>query len=91
MGSAFVSFGSFEDQAQPGYTVIQIPFFLLIGVIGGLLGAIFNYLNMYITLFRRRFFRGIGWRVFMEVLFVTLVTALVSYVCTSHLYNCVYV
>ena len=84
-----ISFGSFENQAQPGYTLIQIPFFLLLGVFGGLSGALFNFLNKHLTIWRGKILKGIHYRVFIEVLVVTFVTVIVGYACSAHLYTCV--
>ena len=51
-----ISFGSFEgplrDKAYPlmePYSVLQIPIFMLIGVAGGLAGALFNQVNKWLT------------------------------------------
>eukprot|EP01095_Lingulamoeba_sp_RSL-Kostka_P002719 TRINITY_DN13635_c0_g1_i1.p1 TRINITY_DN13635_c0_g1~~TRINITY_DN13635_c0_g1_i1.p1 ORF type:complete len:779 (+),score=262.03 TRINITY_DN13635_c0_g1_i1:24-2360(+) len=74
-----INFGSFNDQENPGYNIIQIPLFLLMGVIGGLLGALFNYLNEHLTVFRMKFVQNAGWKMMLESLFVALVTALVCY------------
>lgn len=84
-----VSFGSFNDQIEPGYTVIQIPFFLILGVFGGLIGALFNAINKKLTQFRSKYIKGKKFRMFLEVLFVATITAIISYLYTSFVYTCV--
>ena len=46
-----LNFGQFENAR---YEVWELPIFLLMGVIGGLLGALFNHMNYRITVFRMR-------------------------------------
>uniref|UniRef100_A0A0N4ZQ14 Chloride channel protein n=1 Tax=Parastrongyloides trichosuri TaxID=131310 RepID=A0A0N4ZQ14_PARTI len=46
------NFGVFKDTS---YNVWEIPFFLIIAVIGGLLGALFVHLNVILTKFRNRY------------------------------------
>lgn len=84
-----VNFGSFNDQDQPGYTIYQIPFFLLLGLFGGLVGSFFNALNKQITVLRFKFIKGHHFRQFIEVLVVAGTTALVASLCSSYAYNCV--
>ena len=84
-----VSFGSFNDQAQPGYTVMQIPFFLILGLVGGLFGALFNAVNRRITLLRMRFVNKWKARRFLEVLIVAAATALIASLCSTYVFSCV--
>jgi chloride channel 7 len=45
------NFGVFENGA---YNVWEIPFFALIGALGGLSGALFNALNARLAKFRKK-------------------------------------
>ncbi|RHX99267.1 hypothetical protein DYB36_003616 [Aphanomyces astaci] len=47
-----LSFGSF-DAENKSYAIWDVPIFLAIGMVGGLLGALFNQANTYLSLFRR--------------------------------------
>ncbi|XP_072029917.1 H(+)/Cl(-) exchange transporter 7-like [Amphiura filiformis] len=47
-----VNFGQFANQSYYGY---EIPIFFLMGVIGGLLGAVFNAINYRLTVYRIKF------------------------------------
>jgi hypothetical protein len=54
VAAGLVSFGSFIAN-QHGYDLWELPFFMLLGVVGGLLGALFNALNTRLTRWRMRF------------------------------------
>lgn len=44
-----LNFGSFENAT---YEVWELPLFLTIGALGGVLGALFNHINYKLTIFR---------------------------------------
>ncbi|KAM3826954.1 H(+)/Cl(-) exchange transporter 7 isoform 3-T3 [Vipera latastei] len=46
-----INFGRFDSEKM-GYTFQEIPIFIFIGVLGGILGATFNALNYWLTMFR---------------------------------------
>ena len=48
-----ITFGKFGDQKDP-YSLREMPVFLLIGVAGGLMGALFNRSNVRLTLWRAK-------------------------------------
>ncbi|CAJ0925559.1 unnamed protein product, partial [Mesorhabditis belari] len=50
--NGLANFGVFEDK---DYNLFEIPFFLAIGVIGGVSGAFFNYLNINLAKFRKKY------------------------------------
>ena len=50
-----ITFGKFGDEKDP-YSLPEMPVFLLIGVAGGLMGALFNRLNVRLTLWRAQIF-----------------------------------
>ncbi|KAH9125926.1 hypothetical protein AeMF1_003539 [Aphanomyces euteiches] len=47
-----LSFGSFSSENK-SYAIWDVPIFLAMGMLGGLMGALFNQANTYLTLFRR--------------------------------------
>lgn len=51
--SGLLNFGKFDNTS---YDFIEIPLFILMGILGGLLGALFNHLNFKLTVFRIRYF-----------------------------------
>ena len=44
-----IDFGDFSEQKGRGYQIHAIPMFMLLGVIGGVLGALFNTLNRIVS------------------------------------------
>ncbi|KDO25627.1 hypothetical protein SPRG_08926 [Saprolegnia parasitica CBS 223.65] len=74
-----LSFGSFSENNK-SYAVWDVPIFLAMGMIGGLMGAIFNQANTILTNFRRsspllshRYGR------FLEAMVICLVMAITSF------------
>ena len=47
-----INFGRFQDI---NYSWFELPIFILMGSFGGLIGALFNYLNIKLTKFRNRY------------------------------------
>ncbi|KAK1165013.1 H(+)/Cl(-) exchange transporter 7-like [Acipenser oxyrinchus oxyrinchus] len=72
-----INFGRFENEAMV-YNVYEIPVFIFMGVMGGVLGAIFNTLNYWLTIFRIRYIHRPCLQV-MEAVLVAVVTATVSF------------
>jgi chloride channel 7 len=50
--SGLLNFGKFDNTS---YDFIEIPVFIIMGVLGGLMGALFNHLNFKLTVFRIRY------------------------------------
>lgn len=48
-----LNFGKFSDSAL-SYTMLELPIFFIMGIIGGLTGALFCHLNYKLTVFRMR-------------------------------------
>ncbi|KAL2101742.1 hypothetical protein ACEWY4_003503 [Coilia grayii] len=72
-----INFGSFDND-KLNYTLYEIPLFILMGAVGGLLGALFNFLNYWLTIFRIRYVHRPCLQV-MEAMLVSAVTATVSF------------
>ncbi|KAK1306761.1 Chloride channel protein CLC-d [Acorus calamus] len=65
---------------QDDYSFQELLPMSIIGVIGGLLGALFNQLTLYITYWRRRYLHKKGNRVkIIEVCLVSLITSFISF------------
>uniref|UniRef100_H3D233 Chloride channel protein n=1 Tax=Tetraodon nigroviridis TaxID=99883 RepID=H3D233_TETNG len=74
-----INFGRFENNSQSvAYNLYEIPFFIAMGAIGGLLGALFNILNYWLTIFRIRYVHRPCLQV-MEAMLVAAVTATVAF------------
>ncbi|XP_075755262.1 H(+)/Cl(-) exchange transporter 7 [Pelodiscus sinensis] len=73
-----INFGRFDSE-KLGYTFQEIPIFIFMGVVGGILGAIFNALNYWLTMFRIRYIHRPCLQV-IEAMLVGAVTASVGFV-----------
>ncbi|KAK0407180.1 hypothetical protein QR680_019056 [Steinernema hermaphroditum] len=73
--TGLANFGVFEDNS---YNVWEIPFFLVIGAIGGLSGALFNYLNTHLSKFRKKFITNRFQKLF-ECLLVAAASAFIGF------------
>jgi chloride channel 7 len=49
--SGLLNFGKFTNLP---YTILETPIYVGMGIIGGLLGALYNHLNYKLTVFRMR-------------------------------------
>ncbi|KAL6102528.1 clcn7 [Pungitius sinensis] len=72
-----INFGRFETDSVD-YNLYEIPLFIIMGAIGGLLGALFNKLNYWLTIFRIRYVHRPCLQV-IEAMLVAAVTATVSF------------
>ncbi|MCI4385465.1 hypothetical protein PGIGA_G00050760 [Pangasianodon gigas] len=72
-----INFGRFASESVQ-YNLYEIPLFILMGAIGGLLGALFNVLNYWLTIFRIRYVHRRYLQV-MEAMLVAAVSASVSF------------
>ena len=82
-----VNFGTFSQQKSHGYTIVQLPFFILLGISGGLIGALFNFLNKKLTIFRLRHLKAPPAR-FFEALSVGFVTSTLAFVLSYYFHSC---
>ncbi|XP_077172978.1 H(+)/Cl(-) exchange transporter 7 isoform X2 [Paroedura picta] len=73
-----INFGRFDTE-KVGYTIQEIPIFIFMGVVGGILGATFNALNYWLTMFRIRYIHRPCLQV-LEAMLVGAVTAAVGFV-----------
>ncbi|CAE7515620.1 Clcn7 [Symbiodinium microadriaticum] len=75
-----LTFGDYFEGAKTSYHIWELPFFVTLGLLGGLVGAGFNALNIPLTLWRIRRVRASGWTRFLEVLLVSACIAAVFFV-----------
>ncbi|KAK3090640.1 hypothetical protein FSP39_013333 [Pinctada imbricata] len=69
------NFGSFDTTTYSG---IEIPIFIVMGIIGGLLGALFNHINIKLTKYRRKYITN-KWTRVVEAMMVAIMTGTISY------------
>ncbi|XP_075942583.1 H(+)/Cl(-) exchange transporter 7 isoform X2 [Anarhichas minor] len=72
-----INFGRFQNDSV-AYNLYEIPLFIIMGAIGGLLGALFNKLNYWLTIFRIRYVHRPALQV-IEAMLVAAVTTTVSF------------
>eukprot|EP01028_Stygiella_incarcerata_P011206 TRINITY_DN622_c2_g1_i1.p1 TRINITY_DN622_c2_g1~~TRINITY_DN622_c2_g1_i1.p1 ORF type:complete len:798 (-),score=167.80 TRINITY_DN622_c2_g1_i1:291-2684(-) len=82
-----ITFGSFKGE-QALYKVWELPLFLLLGTFGGLTGAIFNAVNKKISIWRLKRVNSWKWRRFTEVLLVSILTSVFTFVLPYIHQNC---
>uniref|UniRef100_A0A131YHF8 Chloride channel protein n=1 Tax=Rhipicephalus appendiculatus TaxID=34631 RepID=A0A131YHF8_RHIAP len=73
--SGLVNFGEFDDVQ---WSIIELPIYIVMGAIGGLLGALFNVVNFKLTVFRIRYLYR-RWIRVLEAVAVAIVTASVGF------------
>ncbi|KAL3877294.1 hypothetical protein ACJMK2_035024 [Sinanodonta woodiana] len=78
------NFGKFNTT---NYAAVEIPFFLIMGAIGGFLGAIFNQVNYHLTMFRQRYVYR-PWTKVVEAMLVAGFTAVVGYIIIYFFNDC---
>ncbi|KAH3756204.1 chloride transport protein 6 [Pelomyxa schiedti] len=78
-------FGQFTNSI---FNIKQLIAFMLMGIVGGLLGALFNFLHLLTIRFRRTIFKTPR-KKFFEILVITLMTGIIAVVMSSTLSNCV--
>ncbi|XP_041364629.1 H(+)/Cl(-) exchange transporter 7-like [Gigantopelta aegis] len=71
-----INFGTFENTQYSGF---EIPIFIVMGVIGGLLGALFNQINYKLTVFRMKYIHN-KWSQVLEAMMVAAITAVVGFI-----------
>lgn len=78
---AMFSFGEFFSLQgeKSNYSLWEFSMFLVVGILGGLIGATFNYLNGKVNLFRRTTsLRSVASFKLLEVLLITVVMSLIT-------------
>ncbi|VDN26149.1 unnamed protein product [Gongylonema pulchrum] len=74
--NGLANFGVFENSS---YNIWEIPIFLFIGVLGGIFGALFNWLNVRLSKFRRKHVRSKCQKL-VECLLVAAVSAFTGFI-----------
>ncbi len=76
------AFGQFDNlfDGRTNFYVYELPMFLLMGIIGGVLGAFFNHLNMLVSIYRMKNINSQKWKRMMELCSITLFMSFISYI-----------
>ncbi|KAI1295357.1 H(+)/Cl(-) exchange transporter 7 [Halotydeus destructor] len=80
--SGLLNFGKFEDIS---YSIFELPIYMFMGAVGGMLGALSNHLNHKLTVFRMRYIT-LKWAKVVEAGLVAVATASIGFtlICLSH-------
>ena len=76
MNAGLIKFGSYTSSP---YVLSDFPFFVILGVCGGLLGSFFNFINYEVNVLRRVYLTQ-NWMKVCETLVLTILTALLIFV-----------
>ena len=89
--NGMLSFGSFVTTGQTkSWALYELPVFLMIGGMGGLIGAVFNGFNKRLTLWRREFVPATSpLRRFIEVVFITALNSALKFTISYVLGTCI--
>ncbi|KAK2180123.1 hypothetical protein NP493_458g02020 [Ridgeia piscesae] len=79
-----LNFGQFSDIS---YTGAEIPIYLVMAVVGGLLGALFNHINLKLCIFRKRHIRTPLGQV-LEAVLVAAMTAVAAFLLIYFVEDC---
>ncbi|XP_069998850.1 H(+)/Cl(-) exchange transporter 7 isoform X2 [Penaeus vannamei] len=82
--NGLLNFGKFDDLT---YEIWEFIPFLLMGIMGGLLGALYNHINFKLTAFRMKYINR-PWRKIVEAVFVAFMTAVVAFLMIYLLHDC---
>ena len=78
---AFWQFDNLFD-GRSNYRVYELPLFIAMGIAGGGLGALFNNINEWISLYRKKNFAGEAnkWKRFVELVVIALTMSFISFI-----------
>ena len=75
INAGLIKFGEYIENP---YAIHEMPFFLFLGVLGGLLGAFFIFVNYNVNKLRKRYLKT-KWHKFAEVVVLIFLTSTVFY------------
>jgi len=80
--ASIFTFGQFDniEQNKTNFYTYEIFIFFIMGVSGGALGALFNHINKLVTIFRIKHINQHKWKRFVELLVITAMMAIISFV-----------
>ena len=76
------AFGQFDTlvDGKANYNVYEFPLFFAIGAMGGCLGALFNQINKYVSIYRKEHLNKFKWKRVVEILLIGFIMSFVSYI-----------
>jgi len=83
-----LNFGDWNSLGTTNYTPGHWLGFLILGIMGGLFGSLFNAINTRITLIRQRFVLQSPWKVWIEAILVMILTSTVFMLLAYNVFSC---
>lgn len=76
------AFGQFDNyyDGKANFAVYELPVFLFIGCAGGALGALFNYVNEHVSIYRKKKLNAFKWKRLAELVIITLIMSFISFI-----------
>lgn len=76
------AFGQFENfyNGRPNFRVFEIPIFMAMGCMGGVIGALFNHINEQMSLYRKKHLNAFKWKRLVELVLITLLMSFISFI-----------
>eukprot|EP01038_Epipyxis_sp_PR26KG_P010243 gene10243-13777_t len=80
--SGMFALGQFENyyNGRSNYYVYELPIFMGIGALGGVLGAIFNHINMKMSMYRKDHLNKFKWKRMVELVSITLLMSFIAFI-----------
>ena len=74
--------GQFDNlfDGRSNFFVYELPLFIAMGCVGGILGALFNHLNMNMSLYRMKNLNAFKWKRMVELCSITLFMSFISFI-----------
>ena len=88
--SEMFAFGEFSNMTdgRTNYHMYEIPVFFLMGLFGGALGALFNYINKRMTLYRMQHINSSIWKRVAEALVLTFLMSFIGFLLSISWQKC---
>jgi chloride channel 7 len=82
--ASMFAFGLFENlhlqEGRANYFVYELPIFVAIGILGGILGALFNHINEVVSIYRKKHLNPFKWKRMIELVTITIIMAFLSFI-----------
>lgn len=80
--SGMFALGQFDNfyDGRANYRVYEVPIFLAIGCLGGVLGALFNHINEHVSMYRKKHLNAFKWKRLVELVSITLIMSFISFI-----------
>lgn len=80
--SGMFAFGQFDNlyDGRSNFQIYELPMFMAIGCLGGVLGAFFNHLNEQVSIYRKKKINPVKSKRLTELVLITLTMSFISFI-----------